>query len=117
MLTPSSIEFVHSRLQVYFALYNGTASLYFTNRTAAYWQDLAPAITDNYATRSFLGDAGFHLPAGSLNMSHLSLAQQQLLQYDILLILEAHASNDLTFKHAMGWLYTLDDAHDKNSKK
>lgn len=103
-------------VQVYSSLYESNATVYFTNRTAAYWRELTPSITDNYETRSFLGDVGFHLPAGSLTGRHLSLAQQQLLQYDVLLLLEAHATNDLTFKHAMGWLYTLDDAHDRDNK-
>ncbi len=62
---------------------------FFANRDAPHWRRLAPAAVDNYYIRLLLGEGTFYLPHGSTNATHLAAAQLVLLQYDVVLLLEA----------------------------
>ncbi|GIL41992.1 hypothetical protein Vafri_65 [Volvox africanus] len=85
---------------------NGTKryKLRFCNATADLWRALAPAVVDNYIVRSFLGESGFHTPTGHLNYSHLEVARDQLLQFDLVLDLErGREENDRMVQQGLGW--------------
>ncbi|GLI70452.1 hypothetical protein VaNZ11_015314 [Volvox africanus] len=78
--------------------------LRFCNATADLWRALAPAVVDNYIVRSFLGESGFHTPPGLLNDSHLEVARDQLLQFDLVLDLEGgREENDRMVQQGLGW--------------
>lgn len=71
------------------------------------WEELAPAPTHNYYTRSLLGEATYRLPPENLTERHLHLARLVISQFDVLLLLEEPAMNDLLFQFALGWKFTL----------
>ncbi|GIL74315.1 hypothetical protein Vretimale_2007 [Volvox reticuliferus] len=76
----------------------------FCNATADLWRALAPAVVDNYIVRSFLGESGFHTPTGLINDTHLEAARDQLLQFDLVLNLEAgREENDWVVQQGLGW--------------
>lgn len=58
--------------------------------------------------RSFLGELGFHTPVGSITSEHTALAQALLLQFDMVLDLNAgHAVGDTLLQQGLGWATTL----------
>lgn len=79
------------RRQVYWNEFTSVEVLksFFEGRDAAYWRSLAPAAVDNYYCRLLLGEAAFHEPVGALGATHLAAARLMLLQYDLVLVLEA----------------------------
>ncbi|GFR45245.1 hypothetical protein Agub_g6351, partial [Astrephomene gubernaculifera] len=84
----------------------------FCNASVAFWEALAPPITDNYLLRSFLGELGFHTPLGGLNATHGSVARHLLLQFDLVLDLDAgERANDEMAYGGLGWPSTLSRAH------
>ncbi|KAG2495795.1 hypothetical protein HYH03_006038 [Edaphochlamys debaryana] len=83
------------------------------NTTLDFWSRLAPAISDNYFVRSFLGEKGFHLPVGSLTEDHVSLAQEQLASgFDLVFDLESgtEVNDDLAWQ-GLGWPVVLSKTH------
>ncbi|EFJ46188.1 hypothetical protein VOLCADRAFT_121076 [Volvox carteri f. nagariensis] len=76
----------------------------FCNASADLWRSLAPPVADNYMTRSFLDEEGFHTNPGQLSVRHLSAARQQLVQFDLVLDLDAGmAANDQFVRQGLGW--------------
>ncbi|GFR45307.1 hypothetical protein Agub_g6667, partial [Astrephomene gubernaculifera] len=76
----------------------------FCNTNISFWEALTPPIVDNYIVRSFLGEAGFHTPLGSLTPAHLASARRQLLQWDLVLDLGAGvAASDGMAATGLGW--------------
>eukprot|EP00198_Chlamydomonas_reinhardtii_P005446 XP_001694782.1 predicted protein [Chlamydomonas reinhardtii] len=56
---------------------------------ASFVRQLAPPVADNYMLRSFLGERGFHSPLGTLGPEAVAAASDQLLQFDLVLDLDA----------------------------
>ncbi|GIL48503.1 hypothetical protein Vafri_5018 [Volvox africanus] len=84
----------------------------FCNASAAFWEALGPPITDNYIVRSFLGVEGFHTPLGHISAEHVAAARDQLLQYDLVLDLDAGPeANDRFAQQGLGWSAALSAAH------
>ncbi|EFJ51529.1 hypothetical protein VOLCADRAFT_103443 [Volvox carteri f. nagariensis] len=108
----------------------------YANRTSEFWQaapcfhlctiplvapalpqSLGPAIVDNYFVRSLLGEAAFHVPVGAVTPDMLRLAKHVLAQFDMVVVLEqASIVKNLITTYGVGWKYTLDDVHDKDSQ-
>ncbi len=59
---------------------------------------LAPAIADNWFTRTLLGRSYLCSKFGRLQQQHLQLAQAQLLEFDVLLVLEDGAAADVAIR-------------------
>ncbi|GIL74497.1 hypothetical protein Vretimale_2189 [Volvox reticuliferus] len=84
----------------------------FCNASAAFWEALGPPITDNYIVRSFLGGEGFHTPLGHISAEHVAAARDQLLQFDLVLDLDAGPeANDRIAQQGLGWSAALSAAH------
>ncbi|GLI69324.1 hypothetical protein VaNZ11_013907 [Volvox africanus] len=84
----------------------------FCNASAALWEALGPPITDNYIVRSFLGVEGFHTPLGHISAEHVAAARDQLLQFDLVLDLDAGPeANDRFAQQGLGWSAALSAAH------
>lgn len=54
---------------------------------------------------------------GSLTPTHLVLARLVLLQYDVVMVLEAPDTNTLHFKYGLGWGLTLKHVASRNNSK
>ncbi|PNG99943.1 hypothetical protein TSOC_014262, partial [Tetrabaena socialis] len=84
----------------------------FCNSSRSFWEALAPPITDNYVVRSFLGEAGFHSPLGSIGPEAVGVGRGLLLQFDMVLDLDAGAAaTDRAMYQGMRWPATLAQAH------
>ena len=90
---------------------------YFRNRSVAGWRALMPAATDNYYIRSLLGEREFYQPQGSMQLEQLEQAKLVVMQYDVLLTLEAEDLNNITFTYGLGWAYNLHHAHAREGLK
>ncbi|PNH01177.1 hypothetical protein TSOC_012950 [Tetrabaena socialis] len=97
-------------IKVYRTEYGRGFEPFFRGRDADYWRSFAPAAVDNYYARLLLGEAAFYAPTGSLNATHLAAAQLVMLQYDVVLLLEAGDTDELFLKHALGWRVGLASA-------
>ncbi|KAG2441723.1 hypothetical protein HXX76_003338 [Chlamydomonas incerta] len=71
--------------------------------TAAFWEQLAPAVTVNYYTRVLLGQAAHALPAGDVGEVHGRLARLMLVQFAVMLLLDDPDLEAHTLKYGMGW--------------
>ncbi|PNH11571.1 hypothetical protein TSOC_001650 [Tetrabaena socialis] len=90
----------------------------FCNSSRSFWEALAPPVTDNYVVRSFLGEAGFHSPLGSIGPEAVGVGRGLLLQFDMVLDLDAGAAaTDRAMYQGMRWPATLAQAHDLDSQK
>ncbi|GIL89240.1 hypothetical protein Vretifemale_17096, partial [Volvox reticuliferus] len=72
---------------------HGMASEMFTklfcNASAATWETYAPPVADNYNIRTLVGERAFHSPLYSIGEAHEAVAKQLLIQYDLVLDLNA----------------------------
>ncbi len=58
--------------------------------------------------RSFLGELGFHTPVGSITSEHMALARALLLQFDMVLDLNAGQQvGDTLLQQGLGWSTTM----------
>ncbi len=61
-----------------------------------------------HSRRSFLGELGFHTPVGSITSEHMALARALLLQFDMVLDLNAGQQvGDTLLQQGLGWETTL----------
>lgn len=67
--------------------------------------------------RSLLGEQAYNYPVGSLNQQHLQLARLVLLQYDVIMVLEAPDTNSLHFKYGLGWGLNLKHVYSRNNSR
>ncbi|KAG2496077.1 hypothetical protein HYH03_005995 [Edaphochlamys debaryana] len=88
----------------------------YSKADAAFWHAVAPAITDNYFTRTLLGEAAWHAEVGTLTDSeHLPAARLVLMQYDMVVPLEAPASlTSRLLGFGAGWPISYTQVHDKD---
>ncbi|KAG2442395.1 hypothetical protein HXX76_002481 [Chlamydomonas incerta] len=93
------------------------AAAFFPSRGAAHWGELLPAATNNYYIRSLLGEQVYYLSAAELNGTHLAAARLALLQFDVLLLLEEPAMNELLFEMAVGWSLGFGEVHARTSSQ
>ncbi|GIL54624.1 hypothetical protein Vafri_10360 [Volvox africanus] len=98
-------------IKVYRAEYGRRSEAFFRARDAEYWRAFAPAAVDNYYIRLLLGEGVFYLPSGTVNTTHLKAAKLVLLQYDVVLLLEADDIDELWLRMALGWRVGLSSAH------
>ncbi|EFJ41612.1 hypothetical protein VOLCADRAFT_98343 [Volvox carteri f. nagariensis] len=98
-------------IKVYRTEYGRHSEAFFRARDADYWRTFAPAAVDNYYIRLLLGEEVFYLPSGTINATHLEAAELVLLQYDIVVLLEADDIDELWLKMALGWRVGLSSAH------
>ncbi|GFR50743.1 hypothetical protein Agub_g13009, partial [Astrephomene gubernaculifera] len=100
--------------------YNDTElfNMMYKDRTSSFWQELGPAIVDNYFTRSLLGEKAYHTPLGGVTQEMLSMAQQMLAQFDLIMVLEQEMDvRNLILYYGVGWRHTLEEVHDKDSRE
>ncbi|GLI69323.1 hypothetical protein VaNZ11_013906 [Volvox africanus] len=84
----------------------------FCTNNVSMWEGLIPAILDNYNVRSFIGERAFHTTIWGIGRSHLELARRLLLQFDLVLDLDAgDAATDLLMYQGLGWNVTLAEVH------
>ncbi|KXZ46138.1 hypothetical protein GPECTOR_46g207 [Gonium pectorale] len=87
----------------------------YANASADFWQAVAPAIADNYYARTLLGEATWHERVGGLNATHADAARLVLLQYDMVVPLEADVGiTSRLVAYGAGWPASYTDVHDKN---
>ncbi|GLI63307.1 hypothetical protein VaNZ11_006214 [Volvox africanus] len=88
----------------------------YANANATFWSNVAPAVTDNYFARTLLGEATWHAPVGDVSVEkHLSAARLVLMQFDIVVPLEAPpAMTSWLLTFGVGWPVSYTDVHDKN---
>ncbi|KXZ49890.1 hypothetical protein GPECTOR_19g341 [Gonium pectorale] len=80
----------------------------FCSNNLTVWRDVAPPVIDNFNVRSFLGEAGFHTPPGTLGSEHVGLARRQLLTFDLVLDLDAGSeATEVIMRQGLGWSNTL----------
>lgn len=90
----------------------------FTGTDAAFWEQWGPVLVDNYMLRGMLGETVYHGAAGSIGPRHVTHGSFLLLQYDLVVDLEAdggHDTLDDVIFRGVGWPNTLRNIHDKNS--
>ncbi|GIL80088.1 hypothetical protein Vretimale_12920 [Volvox reticuliferus] len=98
-------------IKVYRSEYGRRSEAFFRARDADYWRAFAPAAVDNYYIRLLLGEAVFYMPSGTVNTTHLAAAKLVLLQYDVVMLLEADDIDELWLRMALGWRVGLSSAH------
>ncbi|KAG2432496.1 hypothetical protein HXX76_008841 [Chlamydomonas incerta] len=82
------------------------------------WEAVAPAVADNYNVRSFIGEAAFHSPVGAIGQPHLDLAKSLLVQFDLVLDLDAgEDASSLIMSQGLGWGKTLSEVRARTSKR
>ncbi|GLC38757.1 hypothetical protein PLESTM_000772600 [Pleodorina starrii] len=80
----------------------------FCNATAAFWEEFSPPVVDNYNIRTLVGEGAYHTPLYGIGEAHEALAKQLLVQYDLVLDLNAgDAAADLLMRQGLGWNKTL----------
>lgn len=81
-----------------------------------FWQRLAPAVLDNYYTRTLLGRHFMCLPFGSIKAQHAQHAAAKLLGFDIILDLDqSQQQQDQILNLGLGWEGSMADAHERRS--
>jgi hypothetical protein len=112
---------LRSHLMWVWALYDHhfheQAAAFFPTHGSAHWNALIPAVTDNYYIRSLLGEAVYFLPPGSLDQSHLDAARLATTQFDVLLLLEQPAMNEVLYEMAIGWGLGFGAVHARTSSQ
>ncbi|KXZ49889.1 hypothetical protein GPECTOR_19g340 [Gonium pectorale] len=88
----------------------------FCSNNLTIWRDVAPPVIDNFNVRSFLGEAGFHTPLGTLGSEHVGLARQQLLTFDLVMDLDAGSeATEVIMRQGLGWSATVADVQTRTS--
>ncbi|KAG2432491.1 hypothetical protein HXX76_008836 [Chlamydomonas incerta] len=84
----------------------------FCSGDSGVWERVAPPVADNYNVRSFLGERGFHTPLGGIGEEHVAVARDNLLQFDLVLDLDAgEDASSLIMSQGLGWGKTLSEVH------
>ncbi len=72
------------------------------------WQAVGLLYPRAHSCRTFLGEPAFHSPVGSISSEHVALARALLLQFDLVLDLNAgHAVGDTLLQQGLGWSTTM----------
>ncbi|GLI60229.1 hypothetical protein VaNZ11_002317 [Volvox africanus] len=95
-----------------------TFSKHFCNRSAADWEVYSPPVADNYNIRTLVGERAFHSRLYEIGEAHETVAKQLLMQFDLLLDLNAGDKAALLLMRAgLGWNTTLANVHIWSSEK
>ncbi|KAG2454059.1 hypothetical protein HYH02_001100 [Chlamydomonas schloesseri] len=82
------------------------------------WEAVTPAVADNYNVRSFVGESAFHSPVGGIGQAHVALAKSLLVQFDLVLDLDAgEAAASLIMGQGLGWGKTLSEVRARTSQR
>ncbi|GIL86836.1 hypothetical protein Vretimale_15605 [Volvox reticuliferus] len=112
---------LRSHLMWVWALYDHhfkeQAAEFFPTHGSAHWRALLPAATDNYYIRSLLGESVYFLPSENLNLTHLTAARLAIMQFDVLLLLEQPAMNEVLYEMAIGWGLGFGAVHARTSSQ
>ncbi|GIL44245.1 hypothetical protein Vafri_1767 [Volvox africanus] len=107
----SNIKYMLLRLRTKMFRQNTTAELFpklFCNASAATWEMYAPPVADNYNIRTMVGERAFHSPLYEIGEAHEAVAKELLIQYDLVLDLNAgDSAADLIMREGLGWKKTL----------
>ncbi|EFJ51863.1 hypothetical protein VOLCADRAFT_103361 [Volvox carteri f. nagariensis] len=80
----------------------------FCNASASVWEMYSPPVADNYNIRTLVGERAFHAPLHGIGEAHEAVAKKLLLQYDLVLDLNAgDAAADRVMREGLGWHKTL----------
>lgn len=109
------VSHMNNVLREYQSKYGEQFYEYFNPHNAEQWHVLAPAVVNNYYTRSLLGENTYLEPFGYINSTHLQAARQVTAQFDVIMILEDKETNTLMFQVGLGWNTTLDKVHARQS--
>jgi hypothetical protein len=80
----------------------------------AFWQELAPAVLDNYYVRTLLGRHFMCAPYGAISAAHAQHAVAKLLAFDMVIDLQQPAwQQDALLRLGLGWNGSLAQTHER----